>query len=150
VSCFYSLAFPTGGDHLIVWKVVSETVDCTESMSRASVDGSDLSRTPTSIHRFGLSSQLISSASQNLQPIVRFQNISFCSHRSFRYRDHEETSRMSLADLQKAMSGEVKVDEDSPVKQSSPAHSQESNDKTSPVKSSWRGTAKKQPSWKNR
>jgi hypothetical protein len=142
LSCFYSFAYPVGAgpeDHLIVWKVVSETTECTESMSRASLDGSDLAR-PTSIHRYALAGQTISSASQNLQPIVR-------------YRDHEETSRMSLTDLQKAI---AKTD-DCPTEtlHASPEASNDgtlslSDQQTSPVKSSWRGTAKKQPSWRNR
>lgn len=71
LSCFYSLSYPSTSDHLIVWKVVSEVADCAESISRVSLDGSDAITRPTMIHRYGIPSDTILTASKQLQPIVR-------------------------------------------------------------------------------
>jgi hypothetical protein len=69
LSCFYSFAYHA--DHLMVWKVVSEALECTESLSRASLDGSEVTSRPTLIHRYGIPSETIVAASKSLQPIVR-------------------------------------------------------------------------------
>jgi hypothetical protein len=54
---------------------------------------------------------------------------------------------MSVVDLQKAVS-ESEGDEAAVVDQSLSAESKGHEDTVSPTKSSWRGTAKKQTSWK--